>query len=102
MLNLPSIQQNLTRHAEERMAQRGYRLRDLELIRLFGSPVQEGYLVTRADVDALARDLQRLERMQGTLLVERSGNAITVYRPSKQRRRSAQKSERLRPGKPRP
>jgi len=94
-----SVETNLTRHAEERMAQRGYRPRDLELIRSFGSPVQEGYLVTRADVEALARDLQRLECMLGTLLVESDGNAITVYRPSKLRRRRVQKFEYRQAGK---
>jgi hypothetical protein len=80
------------------MAQRGFRPRDLELIRSFGSPVQEGYLVTRADIEALATDLQRLERMLGALLVEREGSAITIYRPAKQRRRRVQKNESRRRG----
>ena len=82
-----SVAQPLTRHVQARMSQRGYSRHDLELVRLFGTPVQDGYLVTRADVEALSRDLQRLERIEGTLLVEQEGVAVTVYRPGKMRRR---------------
>jgi len=77
--------QKLTCHAEARMSQRGYSRHDMELVRLFGTPVQDGYLVTRADIDALSRDLQRLERIKGTFLVEQNGTDITVYRPAKKR-----------------
>ena len=80
----------LTRHAMTRMSQRGYTLRDVELIRLFGSPVRDGYLVTRADIDALHQDLQRLMRVEGTLLVEAEGTTVTVYRPGRKRRRRQQ------------
>lgn len=87
MRNLLAPTQQLTQHAESRMSQRGYKKHDLELIRLFGTPVQEGYLLTRSDVKTLTKDLQRLERMEGTLLVEQSGKTITMYRPTKKRRR---------------
>ena len=82
-----SVPQKLTHHAEVRMSQRGYSKHDLELVRLFGTPVQDGYLVTRADVETLSQDLQRLERIEGTFLVEQAGAAVTVYRPGKKRRR---------------
>ncbi len=82
-----SVPQKLTHHAEVRMSQRGYSTHDLDLVRLFGTPVQDGYLLTRADVEALAKDLQRLERIEGTLLVEQDGTTVTVYRAGKKRRR---------------
>lgn len=85
-----STPQKLTRHARARMSQRGYTLRDFELIRLFGSPVRDGYLVTRADIDALNQDLQRLVRIEGTLLIEAEGRTVTVYRPGRKRRRRLQ------------
>jgi hypothetical protein len=75
------------------MSQRGYTTHDIELIRLFGSPVRDGVLVTRADIDALTRDLQRLKRIEGTLLVEAEGMAVTIYRTSRTRRRRLQYEE---------
>ena len=85
-----SSPQKLTRHAVARMSQRGYSTHDIELIRLFGSPVRDGVLVTRADIDALTRDLQRLKRIEGTLLVEAEGTAVTIYRARRTRRRRLQ------------
>lgn len=88
-----SVPQNLSFHAEVRMSQRGYSKHDIELVRLFGTPVQDGYMVTRADVEALFRDLQRLERIEGTFLAEQGGAAVTVYRPGKKRRRRIMKQD---------
>lgn len=88
-----SSPRKLTRHAVARMSQRGYTTHDIELIRLFGSPVRDGVLVTRADIDALTRDLQRLKRIEGTLLVEAEGMAVTIYRTSRTRRRRLQYEE---------
>ena len=85
-----SSPRKLTRHAVARMSQRGYSTHDIELIRLFGSPVRDGVLVTREDVEALTRDLQRLQRIEGTLLVEAEGMAVTIYRTSRSRRRRLQ------------
>ena len=93
-----SSPQKLTRHAATRMSQRGYSTHDIALIRLFGSPVREGVLVTRADVEALTRDLQRLQRIEGTLLVEAEGTAVTIYRASRSRRRRLQYEDHRLPG----
>jgi hypothetical protein len=76
----------LSRHAVTRMSQRSYGLHDVELIRQFGTPVRAGYLLTRSDIESLARDLRRLERIEGTMLVEQAGTMVTVYRPGKKRR----------------
>ena len=86
--------EKLSQHAESRMSQRGYRKHDLELIRLFGTPVQEGYLLTRTDVENLAKDLQRLERMQGTFLVEKGGETVTMFRATKKQARRLMFQER--------
>ncbi len=94
-----SVPQKLTHHVEVRRSQRGYSKHDLELACLYGTPVQDGYLVTRADVATLAKDLQRLERIVGTLLVEQDGAAVTVYRPGKKRRRRVMYQDHRRPKK---
>mgnify|MGYP001547144990 CR=1 FL=1 len=75
---------NITHHAAARMRQRGYTQQDIALVRSFGTPVGDGYLLTRKDVKyALGdarEDRQRLERLIGTALIELEGNMITVYR----------------------
>jgi len=93
-MNTPEIgSETMTRHAEARMSQRGYSPHDLDLIQFYGTPVADGYLLTQADVAAVARDLQRLERIAGTFLVEQEGTVITLYRPSKGRRRRVMRQE---------
>ena len=82
--------QKLSHHIVVRMSQRSYLMHDLDLIRLFGTPVQDGYLITRNDIQMLSKDLRRLERIEGTLLVEQKGTLVTVYRLSKKRRRKLQ------------
>ena len=69
-----STPQKLTRHAMTRMSQRGYTLRDVELIRPFGSPVRDGYLVTRADIEALHQDLQAPDAGRGHAVGRGGGN----------------------------
>jgi len=74
----------VTHHAAARMRQRGFTQQDVALVRSFGTPVGDGYLLTRNDVKyALGdarEDRQRLERLVGTALIELGGNMITVYR----------------------
>lgn len=89
--------QQLSSHTIVRMSQRGYLRHDLELIRLFGTPVQDGYLITRKDIMMLSRDLQRLERIEGTFLVEQEGTLVTIYRPNKNKRRKLKSNDSRRP-----
>jgi hypothetical protein len=87
---------NITQHAAARMRQRGYSKQDIALVRSFGTPVRNGYLLTCKDVryalgDA-REDRQRLERLIGTALIELEGNMITVYRARKPVRRKLMKN----------
>lgn len=79
----------LSNHAQERMRQRGISNADVDLVRAFGTPVDDGYIVTRKDVECLEQEVhvQRLERLVDTAVIEQEGTIVTVYRASKQRRR---------------
>ncbi|MBU6497181.1 MAG: hypothetical protein KGJ41_13625 [Rhodospirillales bacterium] len=82
---------SLTRHAIERMGQRGFRDDDLDLIRLIGTPVEDGYLVLVRDCQAAERDLKRLweriRHLNGKRLVEKGGCVVTAYRATKTKER---------------
>ena len=77
----------VTQHALARMSQRGYTTRDLELIRNFGTAVHDGYLLTRKDVLESDINVQRLEKLVGTYVVEQDAYVVTIYRPDKRRLR---------------
>lgn len=92
-MNKPAFYVTLSSHVEERMRQRGYTNHDLELALFFGTPVGDGCVVTKKDVEEMKKDLQRLERLVGTLVIEQEGTVVTMYRPSKQRRRRLVRQE---------
>jgi hypothetical protein len=81
----------MTEHALIRMAQRGLRIRDAELIELVGSQVEDGFIVLDQDYRQLEADLKRLleaaRRVRGKRLVVAEGHVITAYYPSKRRQR---------------
>ena len=91
MLHSREIRATISHHANVRMRQRGYTNSDLMLIRSYGSPVNDGYFFSRKDFRACqpdaAQDLQRLERLIGTALIELEGTIVTIYRADKYRRR---------------
>jgi hypothetical protein len=77
----------LSKHATIRMAQRGIRFKDAELIALIGTEVDGGYFVRDRDyedVERLLKDLaERLRRLIGKRLVLANGQVVTVYHSSK-------------------
>lgn len=81
----------LTRHAIARMGQRGFQLDDLDLIRLFGTPVEDGYLVLERDCQAAQRVFKHLSdhvrRLSGKRLVEVGGQVVTAYHASRRKER---------------
>ena len=84
-------QLELSLHAVRRAGQRGKRRSDLDLVREFGTPVEDGYYLHRKDVERSLGDvkrlLKRLEHLVGTYLVVRGDTIVTVYRPTKRQRR---------------
>lgn len=76
----------VSRHAEERMRQRGFTNRDVELVCTYGTPIPDGYLVTRGDAKELATvpgERQRGERLLGAVVIEQEGVIVTVFRANK-------------------
>jgi hypothetical protein len=84
-------QMQLSLHGQRRASQRGVRRTDLELVREFGTPVKDGFVLHRRDVDRAFADvkrlLHRLEHLVGTYVVEREGTVVTVFHPTKAQRR---------------
>ena len=82
---------HLTTHAQARMRQRGYCHHDIRLVRLYGTPVRDGFLLTRKDVEhsrsEAGNDVQRLAQLADTLVVEIEGAVRTVYRAGKRKQR---------------
>lgn len=80
----------LSKHAAERVRQRGYRERDIDLVLEHGQPVPNGVLLTARDVARaeaeLKRKLARLERLKGTFIAVKGETVLSVYRPGKVRR----------------
>lgn len=82
---------NLTRHAMMRIAQRGFRDGDVELIMAIGTEVEGGYLVRRKDVQEAERHmrrwLKRLPQLAGKRLVVTGDTLVTAYhaKPGKER-----------------
>lgn len=81
----------LTRHAAMRMAQRGIKLKDAELIALIGTEVADGYLVRVKDYQEIERAikgfLDQFRRVVGKRLVVNNGQIVTAYCPSKNYRK---------------
>ena len=73
----------MTKHAKRRMAQRGIKLRDAELIEIIGTPVDDGYLVRTKDCQSAEREikqlLDRIRRLEGKRLVTANGNLVTAF-----------------------
>ncbi|GFZ98752.1 hypothetical protein GCM10010923_03720 [Blastomonas marina] len=76
----------ISRHARTRMAQRGLREADIDLILRLGSEVEGGILVRRKDFERYAaglRDqLRRAERLVGKRLVMADDTLVTAYHSS--------------------
>lgn len=76
----------LSKHAGERIRQRGLREQDIELIRTVGTPTTEGTLLLRRDVDRFERDakktIQRLRKLERRVVIEQSGVVVSAYTAS--------------------
>ena len=56
---------------------------DLDFVLDFGSRGKDGYMITKKDRDRLIREakkvIQLAERLEGKLLVTKSGNLVTTF-----------------------
>jgi hypothetical protein len=81
----------ISRHAETRLRQRGFRDQDVEVVLVHGTPLNEATVLTDADVAsavaAKKREIHDLERLRGTAVILADGVVASVYRPSRRRLR---------------
>jgi hypothetical protein len=81
----------LTRHAQARLDQRGFRQDDVELLSWLGRPVEGGLMVCRKDALRVAARLQELadryKRLAGSRLVIEGDAIVTAYRPGRRKAR---------------
>lgn len=75
----------ITRHAECRMRQRGFKAIDVELIMSSSTQVAEdAFFLTNEDVarEIVKRktEIQQLERLRGSKAIVAEGKLITIYR----------------------
>ena len=86
----------LTGHAVARMAQRGIKIKDSELIALIGTEVEDGYVVRNQDCQKIEREVKRLlddiRHIRGKRLVVATGQVVTAYHPSKRHQRQLLRS----------
>ena len=79
-----------SKHGQRRANQRGFRGVDVEMIRLYGTPVAdrkaEVYLLRNKDVEreisARKKEIQRLEHMRGCKVVIADNQLVTVLHTS--------------------
>lgn len=75
----------LTRHAEQRLRQRGYRTDDVELVLDLGTPTGNAVLLTNQDVETEIAEcrhrIARLERLRGTAIILGEEKVVSVYKP---------------------
>ena len=82
----------ITDHGSARMNQRGIREKDLDLLLLIGTEIDDGFVVRQRDYQAFERVLKRLiqraRRLVGKRVVIAEGQLITGYHamPGKMRR----------------
>lgn len=83
-------------HAIQRFAQRGFRLDDAEIIMQLGSEVHDGYLIRSKDLQEVERAakafLDRIRRLKGARVVIAGETVVTGYRPSKRKCRDLLKA----------
>lgn len=82
---------DLTVHAEARTSQRGIRASDLELLRLVGLPVHDGFLATDKGCEEIERQckylVERLRHLRGKRMVVCGGRIVTAYHASRRKER---------------
>lgn len=80
---------NITSHAQQRLKQRGFKPKDLNLIIKHGTETADGYFLRRADVRAVEQDLkrliERLHKLEGKFVVVDGEDVITAYHPCRKR-----------------
>jgi len=90
--NKPYSSMVLSNHAEQRIRQRGLRHSDITLILDHGTPAGEATVLRNRDVQNvishLKETMRRLNRLAGVAVIMEQDTIVSVYRPSKSKRRA--------------
>ena len=83
-----------TRHADQRMQQRGIRKTDVELVRRCGTRIHDGFLLlTRRDSEReicqRKREIQALERLRGCKVLLDHDVVVTLYHATPKQQKAA-------------
>ena len=83
-------------HALLRLAQRGIRGSDIDLLLLLGKEVEGGYLILDRDLVAAERQLKQtltaVRRLKGKRIVVHDGTLVTAYRATRRKQKSLLRS----------
>ena len=81
----------LCEHAMIRMNQRGMRTRDVDLFLECGTKISDGYFLRDRDVTTAVlqrrKEIERLEKLRGKVLITDGNTVVTAYKPSRKRER---------------
>ncbi len=82
---------HITRHAEARMSQRGIRNFDLDVLLDHGTDMGQDRLMLRTQdaeraIGDLKRQIARIQRLKGKIIVVSEGALITAYHQSNSKR----------------
>lgn len=81
------IQLTFSRHASTRLAQRGVSSTDAELIVMYGTEVEGGYIFLEKNCDDLEHELkaalQQVRHLRGKRVVFENGRLVTAYHATK-------------------
>ena len=78
----------ITRHAEIRMSQRGFRKTDLQILRAFGTHMGRNRIMLKKRdavkiIQSLKIQIAQIERLKGTTIVVVDDHLITAYHQTK-------------------
>jgi len=78
-------------HAQQRLRQRGFQDADLDRMRRYGEAFDDGFLMSNRSIDEhikeLKSEIQHLERLKDTVLIEQDNTIVTIYRSDRRRQR---------------
>ncbi len=88
----------VTRHGQARLSQRGIREADLDLVLAHGTEIGQDRIMLMARdaatlIRALKREIAKIERLTGKILVVSDGRLVTAYHQSRPIRTSRGQSK---------
>ncbi|MCP4360694.1 MAG: DUF4258 domain-containing protein [Chloroflexi bacterium] len=82
---------HITKHAEKRMQQRGYRPSDIEFVLQFGSEAIGGVILSKKDAQKIEREARKAieiaNRLRGLFIPLAGSKVKTVYKASLRQQR---------------